>query len=79
MTRRLKLPSYEQLIWDLNGYNFDYANDICRYSCKDDDFLLAKPFLKWAGGKRQLSQLLVDFFPPEMHNEETSKYGKPFN
>ncbi len=26
------------LVWDLYGYNLDYANDIYCYSCKDDDF-----------------------------------------
>ena len=38
----------------------------------------AKPFLKWAGGKGQLIQELVNFFPPEMNAGKITKYAEPF-
>ena len=42
------------------------------------DQLQAKPFLKWAGGKRQLLAQLETCFPPQLHNEEISHYAEPF-
>jgi DNA adenine methylase len=38
----------------------------------------AKPFLKWAGGKGQLVQTLVDLFPEEMKTGQIKKYSEPF-
>jgi len=40
--------------------------------------LRAKPFLKWAGGKRQLLAQLEVHFPPQLHNGEISRYAEPF-
>jgi DNA adenine methylase len=37
-----------------------------------------KPFLKWAGGKGQLLEKLVDLFPPEIHSGTIKKYAEPF-
>jgi DNA adenine methylase len=42
------------------------------------DPLRAKPFLKWAGGKRQLLAQLEVHFPPQLHNGEISRYAEPF-
>ena len=42
------------------------------------DQLLAKPFLKWAGGKRQLLAQLEARFPPQLHNGGISRYAEPF-
>ncbi len=42
------------------------------------DPLRAKPFLKWAGGKRQLLAQLEVHFPPQLHNGEISRYVEPF-
>ncbi len=39
---------------------------------------IAKPFLKWAGGKGQLLETLADLFPPEIHSGEIKKYAEPF-
>jgi DNA adenine methylase len=38
----------------------------------------AKPFLKWAGGKAQLVNTLVTFFPPEIESGRIKKYAEPF-
>jgi DNA adenine methylase len=38
----------------------------------------AKPFMKWAGGKSQLIEALVNFFPPELGNGQIKKYVEPF-
>ena len=38
----------------------------------------AKPFLKWAGGKGQLIEELVNLFPPEMKDGKIIKYTEPF-
>jgi DNA adenine methylase len=37
-----------------------------------------KPFLKWAGGKGQLLEKLIDLFPPEIHSSMIKKYAEPF-
>ena len=39
---------------------------------------LVKPFLKWAGGKRQLLAQLEAHFPPHLINGEISRYVEPF-
>jgi len=38
----------------------------------------AKPFLKWAGGKGQLLETLVSFFPEEIDTGKIEKYAEPF-
>ena len=38
----------------------------------------AKPFLKWAGGKGQLIESLVNLFPAEIQTGEIKKYAEPF-
>jgi DNA adenine methylase len=38
----------------------------------------AQPFLKWAGGKRQLLEQLESYFPPELKSGEISRYVEPF-
>jgi len=39
---------------------------------------IAKPFLKWAGGKTQLLQQLTEYFPPELKNGSLKNYYEPF-
>lgn len=38
----------------------------------------AKPFLKWAGGKSQLLNKFLDFYPPELKNGSLTNYYEPF-
>jgi DNA adenine methylase len=38
----------------------------------------AKPFLKWAGGKKQLINEFEKRFPPELYSGKISKYVEPF-
>ena len=38
----------------------------------------AKPFLKWAGGKTQLLNQFVNYFPEELKKGETKNYYEPF-
>ena len=38
----------------------------------------AHPFLKWAGGKRQLLEQLESYFPPELGSGVLSRYVEPF-
>ena len=38
----------------------------------------AKPFLKWAGGKRQLLSQYENFFPSELKEGKIDKYIEPF-
>ncbi len=38
----------------------------------------AHPFLKWAGGKRQLLGQLESHFPPELENGALTRYVEPF-
>lgn len=40
--------------------------------------VIAKPFLKWAGGKTQLIQQFENFFPKELKEGEISEYVEPF-
>ena len=44
----------------------------------DSDQLRAKPFLKWAGGKRQLLGQLEARFPSQLINGDISRYVEPF-
>lgn len=39
---------------------------------------VAKPFLKWAGGKGQLLEALENLFPVEIHLQKIKKYAEPF-
>lgn len=39
---------------------------------------LAKPFLKWAGGKGQLISMFRDFYPVELKTGEIKNYYEPF-
>ena len=39
---------------------------------------LAKPFLKWAGGKGQLLDKFVEFYPSELKNGNITNYYEPF-
>lgn len=38
----------------------------------------AKPFLKWAGGKRQLLDAFIKFYPEELNRLEIENYYEPF-
>lgn len=38
----------------------------------------ARPFLKWAGGKRQLTRQIDRFFPPALENGVIRRYVEPF-
>lgn len=38
----------------------------------------AKPFLKWAGGKRQLLEQFADYYPSELYKQKIDKYVEPF-
>lgn len=42
------------------------------------DLSIAKPFLKWAGGKTQLLEQFVEYFPPELKNGSLKNYYEPF-
>ena len=37
-----------------------------------------KPFLKWAGGKRQLLEKFIDYYPRELKNNKIRNYYEPF-
>ncbi len=39
---------------------------------------LAKPFLKWAGGKGQLINVFRDFYPAELKKGQINTYYEPF-
>jgi DNA adenine methylase len=39
---------------------------------------VAKPFMKWAGGKGQLVEILAKLLPPEMNTGKITKYVEPF-
>ncbi|MEA5418866.1 DNA adenine methylase [Spirulina sp. CCNP1310] len=39
---------------------------------------MAKPFLKWAGGKRQLLPILQQYLPPQLARGEIEHYFEPF-
>jgi len=38
----------------------------------------AKPFLKWAGGKKQLLSQFEQYYPPDIRNGKIEKYIEPF-
>ncbi len=38
----------------------------------------AKPFIKWAGGKRQLLNQFQDYYPSNLYNGEIKQYIEPF-
>jgi DNA adenine methylase len=40
--------------------------------------IMARPFLKWAGGKRQLMKQLEKLFPKELKDGEEIRYAEPF-
>ena len=42
------------------------------------DISKARPFLKWAGGKRQLLGQLEAYFPAELESGDLSSYVEPF-
>ena len=42
------------------------------------DKIVAKPFLKWAGGKNQLLDKFEDLYPKELINGEIDTYIEPF-
>jgi DNA adenine methylase len=42
------------------------------------DLHVAKPFLKWAGGKTQLLEQFVNYFPSELNEEKLYNYYEPF-
>lgn len=44
----------------------------------NSDHTQAHPFLKWAGGKRQLLAQLEAHFPPQLLSGEISRYAEPF-
>ncbi|MGK7894508.1 MAG: DNA adenine methylase [Xenococcus sp. (in: cyanobacteria)] len=37
-----------------------------------------KPFLKWAGGRRQLLEKFRDYYPRELKNNKIRNYYEPF-
>jgi DNA adenine methylase len=39
---------------------------------------IAKPFLKWAGGKGQLINIFRDFYPDDLKNGNITRYYEPF-
>ncbi len=38
----------------------------------------AKPFLKWAGGKGQLTEAFINFYPEELKSNQVKNYYEPF-
>jgi len=40
--------------------------------------MIAKPFLKWAGGKTQLIEQMTERFPQALIDEKTKKFVEPF-
>lgn len=40
--------------------------------------IIAKPFLKWAGGKGQLLNQIISFLPKEIEEKKITKYVEPF-
>ena len=48
------------------------------FSNEPASFTLAKPFMKWAGGKGQLIKVFRDFYPAELKNGLINTYYEPF-
>ncbi|OGO41180.1 MAG: modification methylase, partial [Chloroflexi bacterium RBG_16_57_9] len=40
--------------------------------------IAAKPFLKWAGGKSQLLEQIIEFLPVELRSGKIRRYAEPF-
>ena len=47
-------------------------------NCNEKSASLAKPFLKWAGGKSQLLDKFIEFYPAELKNGSITNYYEPF-
>jgi len=47
-------------------------------NCNEKSVSLAKPFMKWAGGKGQLLDKFVEFYPSELKNGTIANYYEPF-
>ena len=47
-------------------------------STKAGEKMKAKPFVKWAGGKRQLIEQLQSLFPSDLATRENLTYVEPF-
>lgn len=45
---------------------------------KNEIKVKAKPFLKWAGGKGQLTETFVKYYPEELKNNQIENYYEPF-
>ena len=45
---------------------------------KSPNDAIAKPFLKWAGGKGQLINAFRDFYPDDLKNGKLTRYYEPF-
>ena len=45
---------------------------------EENNNLFAKPFLKWAGGKSQLLEKFLDFYPDELKTGTLTNYYEPF-
>ncbi|MEW6655054.1 MAG: DNA adenine methylase [Bacteroidota bacterium] len=49
-----------------------------KYKINNMNLSVAKPFLKWAGGKTQLLEQFVEYFPLELKNGSLKNYYEPF-
>ncbi|MDX1286332.1 MAG: DNA adenine methylase, partial [Draconibacterium sp.] len=45
---------------------------------ENSDIQKAKPFLKWAGGKRQLLQAFKNYYPKDLIEGKIKHYCEPF-
>ena len=46
--------------------------------CQSSTHLIAKPVLKWAGGKGQLLKQIIQALPPEIYQGKIHRYVEPF-